>query len=629
MHETNAFWWDNPIEEDLLKSRVHLDLFDHVRAVEERQHSIHRLNLFCAKLYTNRQLACLTWGTHSEEEGSYGPLSMRTENLIANAVDTATALIGRQRPKATPVAKDADFCIEQLAKRLDQWLYAEFKKQDVYTKMQRAFNDACWAQVAALYVGVDGDEIYTERVMPDELVVDQRECAGNSEPIQIHRRRLMSKVVLEALYPDFKPEIRDAGKSEYTSYRKPGHEMIVVIESWKLSLGGEDKGRHSVVIEGATLFDEEYDRDCFPFVFLRWHRLPTGFYGRSLVEEGAPFQLRHNELNRVIQLSQDLMCVPRIFVEGGSSIVKSQFDDEVGRVLHYRGKVPEAMTWQGASAELYNQREANKVALFESIGISRMSAQAKVPDGVRFDSSKALREANFKENERFQVQAAMLEDAYMEVAKHFLYHGKKLYTGRKPSKSWQERSLLDEIDWEKLGEPGQMYELQLEASSLNNMTPAARKEQLDEWANNGLITPDEYKGLLGHPDMEEAISLFSASVDDIKKTDQLIAEGKRPQPDPLQNLTFGIPYIHKTYLKRKSQVNVPEEVLEDYRHWIVEAQAIMEGEQQAQTNMDEMAMQAEQAAMAAQNLQAPVGEAGTPLPAVATTAQGTPAATLV
>lgn len=623
---TNAFWWDNPIKEDTRESKVHEDLFDHVRSIEERQSEIHRLNLFCGKLYTGRRLAHLTWGTHTEDEGSYGPISMRTENLIANAVDTATALIGRQRPKATPVAKDADFSIERQAKRLDQWLYAEFKCQDIYTKMQRAFNDACWAQVAALFIGVDEGEIYTERVMPDEIVVDQRECAGNSEPIQVHRRRLMSKVVLAAMYPEFKEKIYEAGKSEYTSYRKPGHEMLVVIESWKLALPGEDAGRHAVVIEGATLFDEEYTRDCFPFVFLRWHRLPTGFYGRSLVEEGAPFQLRHNELNRVIQLSQDLMCVPRIFVDGTSSIIKTQFDDEIGRVLHYRGKVPEAMTWQGASPELYNQREANKIALFESIGISRMSAQAKVPDGVRFDSSKALREANFKESERFQVQAAMLEDAYMEVAKHYLYHGKELYSGRRTSRKWEDRTLLDEIDWNALGAPGDKYVLQIEASSLNNMSPAARQDQLDRWANQGLITPDEYKSLLNHPDLEEALSLFSSSLDEIKNIDEEICKGNQPQPDPLSNLDMGIPYIHKIYLKRKTQKNVPEEVLQDYRDWLAEAQAIREGEQQAVQQVDEL--QAQQAAMA-QQLGTPVGEAGTPLPAVATTAQGVPTESLI
>jgi hypothetical protein len=203
-----------------------------------------------------------------------------------------------------------------------------------------------------------------------------------------------------------------------------------------------------------------------------------------------------------------------------------------------------------------------------------------------------------------------------------------LYKGRKPPKEFSKRTLIDEINWKALGDDEIKFTLQLEASSLNNMTPAAREDLLNSWANNGLITPDEYKGLSGHPDLEEEESLFQASVDDIKATIELLDEGKQPQPDPLQNLDFGIPYIHKTFLKRKNQLNVPPEIIQDYRDWIVEAQAIREGEQ-ALSQQDADLMAQEQAALASQNLAAPVGPEGTPLPAVATTAQGVPTESLL
>jgi hypothetical protein len=192
-----------------------------------------------------------------------------------------------------------------------------------------------------------------------------------------------------------------------------------------------------------------------------------------------------------------------------------------------------------------------------------------------------------------------------------------------------DRTLLDEIDWKALGKPGVSYVLQLEASSINNLTPAAREEQLNTWANNGLITPDEYKGLLGNPDLEGEMSLFQASLDDIKATIEDLDMGKQPQPDPLQNLDLGIPYIHKTYLKRRRQLNVPEEIRQDYRDWLVEAQAIREGEQKIQSEQDGLAAQQQQAEQAVQNLAAPMGPDGTPLPAVATTAQGVPTETLI
>lgn len=643
MYDTKAFWWEHELQEDLKDSKVHETLFDHVRSVEERQHAIHRLNLFTGKLYTNRTLSCLTWGDHSEQEGSYGPKSLRYENIIANGVDTAVSMIGRQRPKATLIPKDADFSVERQCRKLDDWLYTEFKCQKVYKLMQQAFNDCCWAQIGCLFIGHDGEDIYTERVMPDEIVVDQRECQGDQEPLQIHRRRLVSKVVLKDKFPEFEEEIEAAGQEGYTSYRTPGLEMCVVIESWKLALDNEAHGRYSMVIQGATLADEPYKRDKFPFVFLRWTTLPTGFYGRSLVEEGAPFQLRHNELERVIRLSQDLMCVPRIAVDGSSKIIKTQLDNEIARILHYRGNPPIPLQWNAVSSEIYDERRNNIDAFFNFIGLSRMSAQNKLPDGVRLDSSKAIREANYKENERFQRQSAMLEDGYMQVAEHYMELGIELYSGRKAPKKFIDRTILDEIDWKAIGKPGVKYVMQLEASSVANMTPAAREDILNTWANNGIITPDEYKGLSGNPDLEEQESIFTASVDDIKATVEDLDAEKEVEFDPLQNLEFGIPYIHKYYLKRKRMLNVPESVLDGYREWLAAAKAYID--EQARKEQEKQAEQAAQMGMgpeaqmdpnmplspemAAENLSAPVGPDGTPLPAVATTTQGTPVDSLV
>ena len=599
MSTKDDFWWDLP------EGEAHEVLFDHVRAVEERQYDIHRANLFNARLYTNRNLACLTWGGHSAEEGSNKPISLRDENIIKNVVDTATALIGRQRPKATPTPVDADWSLERHCRNADKWLYAEFKHQKVWSKMQWSFNDCLWAAVSGLYIGTDGDEIYTERVMPDELVIDQLECKSGNDPLQVTRRRVMSKVVLGSMYPEHAEAIHKAGSVEYTSYRKPESESLVVLETWVKRLGGKP-GRHVIVIESATLLDEPYDRDVFPFVFLRWNKLPTGFYGRPLVEESAPYQIRHTELNRTISSAQDIMCHPRVFVEEGSEIVDSHLDGDEVKVIKFRGQTPIVMTWQAVGPELYAERDRNETSMFESAGISRMSAQAKVPDGVRFDSSKALREANHTQNERFQVQSAMLEDAYMQVAEHYMYHGKKLYAGKKPGE-WRNRTLLDKMDWDIIGDPGHKYSMLLEASSVNNMTPAAKEDQLDRWSQRGLLTPDEYKGLLQSPDMPEQESLFTSSMDHAKHVLEQLDEGEFPQPDPLTNLTFTIRLVQQTYNARLTQKNVPDYVKNDMRDWLTEARAMMQDAAQAQ--------------MVAQS-EATLATQGAPTPAVATTAQG-------
>lgn len=598
--------------------KIHENLFSHVRAVEEAQKALHLHTLYNAKLAFNRVLPSLNWGNHIVKRGSHAPVNMRHENLVAQGLQASKSLIGKMRPKATPVPRDANWSLERQAKYLDRWLQTVFQEQQVYTKMQWAFLDCCWAPIGALYTGRDERGIYCERVFPDEIVVDQTECVAEREPIQVHRRRLVPKVTLKAMYPEFEEEIDQAAQSNhYTTYRSPSGQQVVLIESWQLALPGQEHGKRAVVIESATLEYEDYKRNYFPFIFLRYEDLPTGFYGRSQAEIGAPFQLRHNELNQVIQRSQDLVSVPRIFAEKRSRIRAAQFDNDIAKLYIYDRTLPTMANWTAVNPELYQQRSQNRQDYFDTIGINPMTAQAKTPDGVRYDSSKALREANFKQTERFQPQADMLEQAYLRIAEHFIDLGIEEYGDREPPEDITERTIEDEIDWKLLGRPGVKYSLKLQASSLNNLTPAAREDQLNNWGERGLLTPAEYKGLLGHPDLDEQESLWAAGVDDIKAVVEQLDKGEAPQPDPLQNLQFGISYVHMTYLKRKRQLGVPEDILQGYRDWVAEAQAIMEGllQEPPPPAQDHAAMQA-QAQQTAQNLDAPVGPDGMPLPAM-------------
>lgn len=630
------FWWSVPLPEDAKSSKVHEYLFEHVRAIEERQYAIHKQTYINAMLFCNRELPGLDWGTGQERDVNYRPVSNSMENLVSSVSNTVSALISKNKPKPTPVVKDADFTVERIGKQLDRYLYGEFQHQDLWCKGQKVFNDALWAPIGALKVYTEDDQIVTERVMPDEIVVDQRECVSGSKPFQLYQRKLVPKVVLQWAFPERKREIMEAqssGNFYYTSYRTPSAENVVVIEAWKLP-SGMSPGRHTIVIDGATLVDETYTRDRFPFIFFRWEELPTGFYGKPLVEEIAPFQLRLNELNNEIRLGQDLMCKPRIFVDGGSRITSTQLDNQIARIIHYRGKVPEVMTWPGMSPEVYAERERIRASAFEYAGISQLSAQAKLPDNARLDSSKALREFNLIENQRFSLQAQRYELFFLEVAEHIIELSAELYKGGTNRQvRFHNRTLIDDIAWDQVNDlvSNQQYVLQIEASSIMNMSPAARMDELDSLAFRGLIDTNQYKANLGHPDLEEVQALGSIGIDDIKLTIEQLDKGEFPQPDPLQDLNAGIPYVHLTYLRRKSQ-KAPEDILQAYRDWIALAQGIVDAAQaqaQVQQQIAEQAMMAQQQMQMQQQGMDPftpqnIGPEGNLQSSVATSAQGVP-----
>ena len=613
MHDAPKLWWNH--DSSIHSGDVHDVLFPHVKNVENGQHEIHRMNLFNAKLYCGRELMAMDWNSPTKTY-HHGPIGMQFENLVASNVDTVAAMLGRHKPKAVPVVRDASFSIERNARLLDKILWAEANHQDLYTKMQRAFLDSLWAQIGALKIDIDGDEIYTERVMPDEIIVDQRECIGGYEPLQIHQRKLMSKIQLASMYPEHEAEIMGIkNKMGWTDARKPTDGHLIVIESWFKGLSGQP-GRHVICTESLTLVDETYTRSRFPFIFLRWTLLPTGFYGKSLVEELTPYQLRHNELNRVIKLAQDLMCVPRILVEGSSKIVKTHLDNSIARLLHYRGTPPIPLNWKAGVDELYAERDRNRAAASEYVGVSQSLANANPDPGNRLDSSLAMQEKFFRENERQAPKSQRLENAYLEAFDHYIelntILGKR---GKSRKLKWRDKTAVDMVCWKDVDLDRDKYVLDLQAASVTSMTPAARTDKIETWMQQGRISPQQANGLSGNPDLEEEESLMAVSSDDSKAVVAELDNGDFPQPDPLSDLSYQVPFVHKWYLKRKRQKDVPPEILQNYRDWIVEAQALLEGEQQMVTQQQ----------MAQPNI-TPEGQI---LPSVATTAQGTPVDSLM
>ena len=105
------FWWAVPRPDSPKESLVHRELFDYVRAIEERQYAIHRETFINAALYCNRELPGLDWASGQERDVTYKPVSHTAENLVASVVNTVSALISKNKPKPTPVVKDADFSV--------------------------------------------------------------------------------------------------------------------------------------------------------------------------------------------------------------------------------------------------------------------------------------------------------------------------------------------------------------------------------------------------------------------------------------------------------------------------------------------------------------------------------------
>ena len=126
----------------------------------------------------------------------------------------------------------------------------------------------------------------------------------------------MNKEVLKQMFPEYKALI-DQASDTYNKFATPpygdGADLVRVIESWHLPSGEEAKdGKHTICISNATLLDEKYEKDYFPFVFFRWGLRPVGFFGQGLAEQLQGLQLEINKLLRTIQVSMHLVSIPKL-----------------------------------------------------------------------------------------------------------------------------------------------------------------------------------------------------------------------------------------------------------------------------------------------------------------------------
>ncbi len=559
------FWWE---AED---NQIHESVFPYVQDLEEQQGGIHRANLEHAKLYSNRQLNAIRWDGMTQSLG-YRPLRPVTENIIQSVCDTATSLIAKNKPRAAVQTDGANFTLQDKAKKLDQYLFGEFEYLDVYEHAQDAFRDCTVFGDGFAKVGIDDGEIFVERVMPDEVIVDERECVC-SDPQQMHHRFLVDKETLKGMYPDFEEEIDAAQEQDWrwTTYRTPPVGQIVVVESWRLGV------KHSVCIQNVTLVSESYDKDFFPFAKISWSKSLAGFYGQGLAEQLAGIQLRINKINKFIDRVQDLVSKPRFLVPHNSRITPEDITNDDATIIFYTGlQEPKVWIGQAVSPEIFKRLEDLKRSAFEIAGISQLSAQSKKPGGL--DSGAALREFNDIETERFAIQAQAYERFVMDIAKLIIDSAKDLFKNKKVDRTaqWRGNNVAKQIKWSEVDMDEDRYVIHVQPASILSKTPAGRRSDVADLIGMQLLDKDMALYLMGVPDVMAFREMENADVDDARKTAELLMDGKFPPPETFQNLPLTVKYVNGQYLKLSKMTGVPEDILEAHREWMEQAKGVQD-----------------------------------------------------
>lgn len=600
--EATKKWWKESDE------TIHQVVFGVIRSIDTKQAWKNDDDLKYLRMYGNLEIAGLNVSDYTRSASSDSqPLTL---NIVQNMCDTVTNKIAKNKPRVSFMTSNGSGTQMKKAKQLTKFIDGMFYQQNFYEKAQKSFKDGTIFGTGAIKFFIRDCKVVTERTFPNELVVDTTQ-AIHGEPREIYQRKYVSRDYLIAQFPEYADKLSMTPTTDAMNYKPLSEyntEQLLVVEAWHLPSGKDKKdGKHVMVVENCTLVSEKWKKEYFPFVFQRWNERPLGFWGQGLAEQLLGSQKEVNRLLRTVQISMSMMSVPRVFVEEGSKVVSAHINDKIGNIIKYKGKIPEFSVSAAIHPDVLNQIDRIYSRSYEIAGVSQLSAQSKKPDGI--DSAVAMREYNDIESDRFVLVGQRYENFYVNSAKIMIDLAKDIYEEEGEYQvKLKGKKFVETIKWSDINVEEDDYIMQpFPVSGLGN-TPTGRLQKVQELINGNFIPREEALDLLDMPDLEKYMSLEVAGIRNIYNTiDKIVDDGNYTQPEPYQNLVYGIKRFQAEYLMCKDN-GLEEDRLEMLRTWIEQAKYMMDSsmqQAQAQQMQQAQAMEAQSNPQQADQIEVP------------------------
>ena len=530
-------------------------------------------------------------------------------NLIRSGCDTAQAdIAGRQKPKPMFLTTGADWKTRRRAKKLDKFVEGQLcQKQGMYSDawqvMLTCFHDATkgGTGLAKVFGDVARKQVIIERVLPWEVHVDDREARhGNPQNI-FHVYDMERDLAIEAFCneendPEGNEERRDALLAARTTktITQRVSQAIKIREGWKLPLSDAKPGKHTIAVEGCTLFEEDWTRPRFPFVRVMWTPATVGYWGIGIAEEGEPQQDAVNEIAKRINDRVRICSTPRTYYN--PSVIKPDQLQQGGESellipIKDMSQVPQTPPVQPANPAEMGWLESGIKHFYEFRGISQMTANSQKPPGV--DAAVAMQTLNDIQTVRFLPKARGYETAFEDLGQLCIDAAKDIAdaTGGYLVR-WPGKRFLQELNFKDVDLDEDMYQIRVAPVSQFSRDPAAILELAAELRQNGDITRETYLQMVGMPDFEDMLNRETAESEYIRDLldryldciddSELEEAGGFEAPEPfISNAPGAVAICVATYWEAKRD-KAPEYCLENIRKFIAMLKTVSEQQQPQQ-----------------------------------------------
>lgn len=572
-------WFDAATSEERGQTMV-----DTAQQIETSPAEMQRqdLNLLYASLFEGTELTSLyQYGGQATQNGGAfkagGVASESTWNQVRSVVLTVSSQVSRSKPRARCVTTAGNWRQAQRAKKLTQLGDGLFSLNRVYEKTQFGFMQAgAWDVV--------GLETIKGQFRPELAVVRGYEILIDANdgidacPQTLYRRKFLSrKTVLKKLgkTAEQKAAIASAPKEDPTMQGGRA-DLIRVYEAWHLptSKGGGD-GRHVIAVkgEGGTLLDEEWKKDYHAIRLFCWDPALTGPYGRSAAEVLLPNQIAINVLLDRVAKAQHLACVPRVGIQRGSKILKSEITNQIGSVIQFGTMPPVWWSPTALSPEVYQHLERHWAKGFESYGVSPSLASGQKSAGTV--SGEAIRESLDVQTARFAVLSQRWEQLHLDIFRAFVDICRELYAEDPDRRiAAPGTQLLDSIRWKDIDLEEDAFVIELHPTSLLPTTPQGRIDRVKELVTEGIWSPKRGEAALDDLDVERNMSADRAAEKEAEKLcEDMLQDGKYRTPDPAMDLATCL-RVGTQYRASGELGSVPEKHLDQLYKWLDDVAAL-------------------------------------------------------
>lgn len=591
----SAEWW---LEDE---GDVHDTLFGLVEHLRETCSWERQRDDFHHAMYAGARAAVGTSGYASAVGRlEYEPAYL-SRNLTRKAVDTYVAKVAKHRPMPEILASHGEWRDQRRARKMTQLVDGEFFKHKIFKKWARVIvRDSAIFGRGILKIDVEKEgskNIRCTRVKPRELWVDPAD-AEQGAPRNLYHVTRIDVGVLCRTYAgddeDIKRDIQNAADDQFDDVVASEFDTVRrarFVETWHLC-DDEDahatnppgkhecNGRHCIAVRNRTLVDEPWEFARFPFAILNYLEPVEGFFGTGICEQLEGFQREQELMSEKVSNGHYYTGGGIIFVDRNADLVEEDFTNDTNVRVMLKNPGSDVREFQPSPVhpQDYNYlRDLDSDGLNE-VGLNTMSTTGSAPTGVT--AAVALERLDDIQDERLSMQGYGYAEWCCDVAELFLMWIQHIVkSGGEYCTEVPLRTGFTKLSWKDVKVDS--YIIKTMNAALMAMTPAARRQTLNDWFLQGQIDGLTFMRYLDSPDTYAEVDAVTADRVYVDEVLDHMLDAENPAdpeayipPDPYSmDLKWALPRAMKA-LAKATMSGCDEPNLELVREWALEIESI-------------------------------------------------------